>query len=97
MRYLKPTLSLIVAVTLIEDYTLTIVVSALSGGDQLLSLVPQFYQYWYLHFAIGALLALGTCTSPSEVAANRQPLVSRCWASLRCSPHHGDWFCLSLT
>ena len=38
----------------------TIVVSALSGGDQLLSLVPQFYQYWYLHFAIGALLALGT-------------------------------------
>src|SRR5512136_2316502 len=60
MRYLKPTLSLIVAVTLIEDYTLTIVVSALSGGDQLLSLVPQFYQYWYLHFAIGALLAFGT-------------------------------------
>src|SRR5512139_406181 len=60
MRYLKPTLSLIVAVTLIQDYTLTIVVSALSGGDQLLSLVPQFYQYWYLHFAIGALLALGT-------------------------------------
>jgi hypothetical protein len=60
MRYLKPTLSLIVAVTLIEDYTLTIVVSALSGGDQLLSLVPQFYQYWYLHFAIGAILALGT-------------------------------------
>ena len=60
MRYLKPTLSLIVAVTLIEDYVLTIVVSALSGGDQLLSLVPQFYQYWWLHFAIGALLALGT-------------------------------------
>src|SRR5512136_1881459 len=60
MRYLKPTLSLIVAVTLIEDYVLTIVVSALSGGDQLLSLVPQFYGYWWLHFAIGALLALGT-------------------------------------
>src|SRR5574340_1523463 len=47
MRYLKPTLSLIVAVTLIEDYVLTIVVSALSGGDQLLSLFPQFYEYWY--------------------------------------------------
>src|SRR5512136_691604 len=60
MRYLKPTLSLIVAVTLIEDYVLTIVVSALSGGDQLLSLVPQFYQYWWLHFAIGAVLAFGT-------------------------------------
>ncbi len=33
MRYLWPTLSLIVAVTLIQDYVLTIVVSALSGGD----------------------------------------------------------------
>ena len=31
MRYLFPTLSLIVAVTLIQDYVLTIVVSALSG------------------------------------------------------------------
>src|SRR5512136_568390 len=60
MRYLKPTLSLIVAVTLIEDYVLTIVVSALSGGDQLLSLFPQFYEYWWLHFAIGAVLAFGT-------------------------------------
>src|SRR5512136_3313782 len=34
MRYLKPTLSLVVAVTLLEDYVLTIVVSALSGSDQ---------------------------------------------------------------
>jgi hypothetical protein len=57
MRYLKPTLSLIVAVTLIEDYILTIVVSALSGGDQLLSLFPQFYENWVLHFVIGAVLA----------------------------------------
>ncbi len=60
MRYLKPTLSLIVAVTLIEDYVLTIVVSALSGGDQLLSLFPQFYENWILHFAIGAVLAFFT-------------------------------------
>jgi hypothetical protein len=60
MRYLKPTLSLVVAVTLIEDYVLTIVVSALSGGDQLLSLFPQFYENWWLHFTIGALLALFT-------------------------------------
>ena len=60
MRYLKPTLSLIVAVTLIEDYVLTIVVSALSGGDQLLSLFPQYYGSWGLHFAIGALLAFAT-------------------------------------
>ena len=60
MRYLKPTLSLIVAVTLIEDYVLTIVVSALSGGDQLLSLFPQFYENWWLHFLIGAVLAFFT-------------------------------------
>jgi amino acid transporter len=60
MRYLKPTLSLVVAVTLIEDYVLTIVVSALSGGDQLLSLFPKFYENWWLHFLIGALLACFT-------------------------------------
>jgi hypothetical protein len=60
MRYLKPTLSLIVAVTLIEDYVLTIVVSALSGGDQLLSLFPQYYGSWVLHFLIGAVLAFFT-------------------------------------
>src|SRR5512135_3555692 len=60
MRYLKPTLSLIVAVTLIEDYVLTIVVSALSGGDMLLSLFPQFYGSWWLHFLIGAVLACVT-------------------------------------
>jgi hypothetical protein len=60
MRYLKPTLSLIVAVTLIEDYVLTIVVSALSGGDQLLSLFPQYYGSWMLHFGIGAILAFFT-------------------------------------
>src|SRR5512140_3947764 len=42
MRYLAPTLSLIVAVTLIQDYVLTIVVSALSGGDQLLSILGAY-------------------------------------------------------
>lgn len=60
MRYLKPTLSLIVAVVLIQDYTLTIVVSALSGGDQLLSILGWYGRYWWLHFAIGALLATAT-------------------------------------
>jgi hypothetical protein len=60
MRYLKPTLSLIVAVTLIEDYILTIVVSALSGGDQLLSILNLYGKYWWLHFALGASLALVT-------------------------------------
>ncbi len=60
MRYLKPTLSLVVAVTLIEDYVLTIVVSALSGGDQLLSVLGQYNTSWFWHFLIGAVLALVT-------------------------------------
>src|SRR5512138_1500700 len=60
MRYLKPTLSLIVAVTLIQDYVLTIVVSALSGGDQLLSVINAYDTHWIWHFAIGAALAAVT-------------------------------------
>jgi hypothetical protein len=60
MRYLKPTLSLIVAVTLIEDYVLTIVVSALSGADQLLSILNAYNSHWLWHFAIGAFLAFVT-------------------------------------
>jgi hypothetical protein len=60
MRYLRPALSLTVAVVLIQDYVLTIVVSALSGGDQLLSILNLYGKYWWLHFAIGALLALVT-------------------------------------
>ncbi len=57
MRYLKPTLSLIVAVTLIEDYVLTIVVSALSGADQMLSILQAYNTHWFWHFIIGASLA----------------------------------------
>ncbi len=60
MRYLAPTMSLIVAVTLIQDYVLTIVVSALSGGDQLLSVLGQYGGNWIWHFAIGAALAAVT-------------------------------------
>lgn len=60
MRYLKPTLSLIVAVTLIQDYVLTIVVSALSGGGQLLSIFNAYNTDWFWHFAIGAILAGAT-------------------------------------
>jgi hypothetical protein len=60
MRYLWPTLSLIVAVTLIQDYVLTIVVSALSGGDQLLSILGQYGTNWFWHFALGAALAAVT-------------------------------------
>src|SRR5512141_1033825 len=60
MRYLKPTLSLIVAVTLLEDYVLTIVVSALSGGDQLLSVLNAYGANWIWHFLLGAILAAVT-------------------------------------
>jgi hypothetical protein len=60
MRYLTPALSLIVAVVLIQDYILTIVVSALSGSEQLLSLLNMVGKYWWLHFLIGAALAGAT-------------------------------------
>lgn len=60
MRYLRPTLSLIVAVTLIQDYVLTIAVSALSGGDQLLSILNLYGRNWVWHFLIGTALALAT-------------------------------------
>ncbi len=57
MRYLTPGLSLVVAVVLIQDYIFTIVVSALSGGDQLLSVLGQYGTGWFWHFIIGAVLA----------------------------------------
>jgi amino acid transporter len=57
MRYLWPTLSLIVAVALIQDYVLTITVSALSGGDQLLSIIGLYGHNWLYHFGLGAILA----------------------------------------
>jgi hypothetical protein len=60
MRYLTPALSLVVAVVLIQDYTLTIVVSALSGGDQLLSILNLYGRNWAFHFLIGAILAFVT-------------------------------------
>ncbi len=60
MRYLWPTMSLIVAVTLIQDYVLTIVVSALSGADQMLSVLNAYNTHWFWHFAIGAALAAAT-------------------------------------
>src|SRR5512143_3324499 len=49
MRYLWPTLSLIVAVTLIQDYVLTVVVSTLSGAGQLLSVFGAYNAEWYWH------------------------------------------------
>lgn len=56
MRYLTPGLSLIVAVVLIQDYIFTIVVSTLSGVDQLLSLRNATSIPWFWHFLIGAIL-----------------------------------------
>ena len=76
MRYLKPTLSLIVAVTLIQDYVLTIVVSALSGGDQLLSILNAVR-----HVLVSGTLASARRwrpspgTSPFAGAANRRRVV----------------------
>ncbi len=60
MRYLTPGLSLVVAVVLIQDYVFTIVVSSLSGVDQLLSLRSATGIPWIWHFVIGALLVSAT-------------------------------------
>ncbi len=60
MRYLGPTLSLIVAVVLIQDYIFTIVVSTLSGVQQLLSIAQLADTFWIWRFLIGALLATAT-------------------------------------
>lgn len=60
MRYLWPTLSLIVAVVLIQDYVFTIVVSSLSGVDQLLSILNAYGIEWIWHFLIGVVLVAVT-------------------------------------
>ena len=57
MRYLGPSLSLIVAVVLIQDYIFTIVVSTLSGVQQLLSIAQLSNTFWVWRFLIGASLA----------------------------------------
>jgi len=60
MRYLGPSLSLVVAVVLLQDYIFTIVVSTLSGVDQLLSLRQAGGIPWYWHFLIGATMVAAT-------------------------------------
>jgi hypothetical protein len=60
MRYLSPGLSLIVAVVLIQDYIFTIVVSTLSGVDQLLSLTNSYSIFWLIRFGLGASMAAVT-------------------------------------
>ena len=56
LRYLGPSLSLVVAFILLQDYIFTIVVSTLSGVDQLLSLRQAGGIPWFWHFLIGAVL-----------------------------------------
>lgn len=60
MRYLTPGLSLVVSVVLIQDYIFTIVVSTLSGVDQLLSITNAYAIPWFWHFALGACLSTVT-------------------------------------
>jgi hypothetical protein len=60
MRYLVPGISLVVAVVLIQDYIFTIVVSTLSGVDQLLSLGQWYDIAWVWRFLLGAGLAAST-------------------------------------
>jgi hypothetical protein len=60
MRYLGPSLSLVVAVVLIQDYVFTIVVSTLSGVEQLLSISNSVNTLWVWRFLIGASLAAVT-------------------------------------
>ena len=60
MRYLAQGLSLVVAVVLLQDYLFTIVVSSLSGVDQLLSLKSLYGIPWYYHVGLG--IALVTVT-----------------------------------
>ncbi len=60
MRYLAPGISLIVAVVLLQDYIFTIVVSTLSGVDQLLSVLNMYNIHWFWHFLLGSSLAFVT-------------------------------------
>jgi hypothetical protein len=60
MRYLSPGLSLVVAVVLLQDYIFTIVVSSLSGVDQLLSIFNLYHIDWLIRVGLG--IALMTIT-----------------------------------
>ena len=56
MRYLSPGLSLVVAVVLLQDYIFTIVVSSLSGVDQLLSIFSLYHIDWLIRVGLGIFL-----------------------------------------
>src|SRR5579859_7128698 len=58
LRYLGPMAAIMVAFLLLEDYTLTVVVSSLSGADQLLSTVNAFdTAQWWVHVVLGVGIA----------------------------------------
>src|SRR5579871_1652783 len=58
LRYLGPMAAIMVAFLLLEDYTLTVVVSSLSGADQLLSAVNAYDSaQWYAHVILGVGIA----------------------------------------
>jgi amino acid transporter len=61
MRYLGPMAAIMVAFLLLEDYTLTIVVSSLSGADQLLSTVNGLAASPLVHIFLGVGIAWLTC------------------------------------
>src|SRR5579871_2166571 len=61
MRYLGPSLAIMVAFLLLEDYTLTVVVSSLSGADQLLSTINALDAAPIFHILLGVGIAFLTC------------------------------------
>jgi amino acid transporter len=62
MRYLGPMFAIMVAFLLLEDYTLTVVVSSLSGADQLLSTINAVETAGPLaHILLGVGIAWLTC------------------------------------
>src|SRR5438270_3899952 len=61
MRYLGPMVAIMVAFLLLEDYTLTVVVSSLSGADQLLSTVNALDASPIFHILLGVGIAWLTC------------------------------------
>src|SRR5258708_4137926 len=61
MRYLGPMVAIMVAFLLLDDYTLTIVVSSLSGSAQLLSTVNALDAPPIVHILLGVGIAWLTC------------------------------------
>ncbi len=61
LRYLGPTIAIMVAFLLLEDYVLTVVVSSLSGADQLLSTINQVNAGPVFHILLGMGIAWLTC------------------------------------